>query len=136
MKLSISEILSLAGKAKTTKEKVSVLLANQSEPLRTILRLTYDPKVEWLVPTSTPPYKPSESFEAQGMLYSQTRRLKIFHKGGGYDTLNQIRREVLFVELLESVDKDDALVLVDMLTNSKFKGLTEKTVKEAFPELF
>lgn len=136
MKLSISEILSLAGKAKTTKEKVSILLANQSEPLRTILRLTYDPSVEWLVPTSAPPYTPSQSFEGQGMLYSEARRLKIFHKGGGYDNLNQIRRETLFVELLESVDKDDALVLIDMLTNNKFKGLTEKTVKEAFPELF
>lgn len=136
MRKSIAEILAEAGKAKTAKQKVDVLLANDSVPLKTILKYTYDPSVEFLVPDSEPPYEPSASHEGHGMLYSEARRLRIFVKGGGYDNLKQLRREVLFVELLESIHADDAKVLVDMIVNRKFKGITEKTVLAAYPDLF
>lgn len=136
MRKSISEILAETAKAKTAKQKVEVLQANSSVPLQTILRYTYDPEVEFLIPGSEPPYEPSDSPEGHGMLYSEARRLRIFVKGGGYDNLNQLRREVLFVEMLESIHKDDSKVLVEMLTKRKFKGITEKTVKAAFPDLF
>lgn len=135
MRKSISEILAETAKAKTVKQKVEVLQSNNSVPLQTVLKYAYDPEVEFLVPESEPPYEPSDSPEGHGMLYSEARRLRIFVKGGGYDNLNQLRREVLFVEMLESIHKDDAKVLVEMLTKRKFKGITEKTVKAAFPEL-
>ena len=135
MRLSIAEILAKAGKEKKAADKVAILQENDSVPLRTILQYAYDPSIEFLVPDSEPPYKPSESFEGHGMLYSEARRLKIFVRGGGYDQLNQYRREVLFVEMLESVHADDAKVLVAMITERKFKGITDKTVKAAFPEL-
>lgn len=136
MRMSISEIIGSAGKVKSKKEKIEILQKNQSVPLQTILKLTYDPSVEWLLPDSEPPYNPSEAAESHGMLYSHARRLRIFHKGGGYDNLNQVKREALFIELLESVDKGDAQVLVDMIVKRKLKGLTDKTVLEAFPGLF
>jgi len=136
MRLSIAEILKLAGDAKGQDEKANVLIQNASEPLKTILRLTYNPNTEWLVPESEPPYTPSEGHDGHGMLYAEARRLRIFYKGGGYDNLNQLRRETLFVELLETLHKSDALVIVDMLTKKKFKGINEKVVKQAFPGLF
>lgn len=135
MRLAISEILDKTRKEKTVKGKVDILKQNDSVPLRTILKYTYDPSVEFLVPDSEPPYTPSESPEGHGMLYSEARRLRIFVKGGGYDKLNQLRREVLFVEMLESIHANDAQVLVDMIVDRKFKGITDKTVKEAFPGL-
>lgn len=136
MRKSIAEILKEAGEAKSNKDKVAVLKTNASQPLGVILKNTYDERVEFLVPDSEPPYKASDSFEGQGMLYSEARRLRIFVKGGGYDNLNQLRREQLFIELLESIDRDDSRVLVEMIVNRKFKGIPKKVVEEAFPELF
>lgn len=135
MRLSIAEIVTKASNEKKVADKVRVLQENNSVPLQSILKYTYDESVEFLVPDSEPPYKPSESHEGQGMLYSEARRLRIFVKGGGYDNLNQYRREVLFVEMLESVHADDAKLLIKMICDRKFKGLSLKTVTTAFPEL-
>lgn len=135
MRLAIHEILEKVRKEKTVKGKVEILQQNDSVPLRTILKYTYDPSIEFLVPDSEPPYQPSDAQEGHGMLYSEARRLRIFVKGGGYDKLNQLRREVLFVEMLESIHPLDAEVLVKMIVDRKFTGITEKTVNEAFPEL-
>lgn len=135
LKKSISEILDEVSKAKGSK-KNELLKQHDSVPLRTILKFAYDERIEFLLPDSAPPYNPSQSFEGQGMLYSEARRLRIFVKGGGYDQLNQVKREALFIELLESIDKDDAQVVIDMLVKRKFKGLTKKVVEETFPEMF
>ena len=136
MRKSIAEILAEAGSAKAAKDKVEILRKHNSTPLQTILKLTYDESTEFLVPDSEPPYKESAAHESQGMLYSEARRLRIFVKGGGYDNLNQLKRESLFIEMLEAVDKSDAKVLIDMITKRKFKGITKKVVEEAFPEMF
>lgn len=135
MKLGIHEILRQAGDEKTVGKKVEILRKYDSVPLRTILRYAYDPEVEFLLPDSEPPYTPSESPEGHGMLYSEARRLRIFVKGGGYDNLDQFRREVLFVGILEAIHPNDAQVLIEMLVNRKFKGITVKTVDKAFPDL-
>lgn len=135
MRLAISEILKMAAKEKSNGKKAAVLQKYDSVPLRTVLKYAYDPDVEFLLPESEPPYTPSESPEGHGMLYSEARRLRIFVKGGGYDNLNQLRREVLFVELLESVHADDAEIIVAMLVDRKFNGITLKVVEQAFPDL-
>ena len=136
MRKSIAEVLAAVAQAKSSEDKKNVLKQNDSTPLRLVLKFAYNESIEFLVPDTAPPFKPSESHESHGMLLHEARRLKIFVKGGGYDNLNQIKRESLFIEMLESVDKDDASVLVEMITKRKFKGLPKKVVEETFPELF
>ena len=136
MKLSIAEILETAGKEKKVADKIAYLQKNNSQPLGVILRLTYDTDVEFLLPETAPPYKKNEYTDAHGMLYKETRRLRIFVKGGGYDDLNQIKREQLFIGLLEDVQNEDGDLLCRMLAHTPTKGLTRKTVEEAFPALF
>ena len=47
-----------------------------------------------------------------------------------------MKREQLFISLLEDVDNDDANLLANhMITQKPVKGLTKKTLMEAFPEL-
>jgi hypothetical protein len=70
------------------------------------------------------------------MLYREARRLKIFIKGGGYDDMKPVKREQLFIKLLEDIDNDDAKLLAhNMLSHTKVKGLTLPTLLEAFPDL-
>jgi hypothetical protein len=138
-KLAISEIINkLPSFGNDVEAKIKFLQQNDSQPLREILRLTYDRKnVEWLIPNSAPPWKKNEfEDEARMMLYREARRLKIFVKGGGYDNLNQVKRESLFISLLEDIYNDDADLLANYTIQQKsFKGLQKKTINKAFPGL-
>ena len=134
MKLSIAEIVNKATELKTEKEKIEWLQKNNNTPLRMILKYIYDPNVEFLVPNTAPPWKKNAYVGVEGMLYTEARRLKIFIKGGGYDNLNQVKREQLFISLLEDIDNDDAELLCKMITKKPLKGLTKSVVKASFPE--
>jgi len=135
-KLALSEIVDEVSKKKTKTEKIDWLKQNDSLQLRQILRLTYDQSIEFLIPNTAPPWKKNEYLDVESMLYREARRLRIFFKGGGYDDLNQIKRESLFISLLEDIDNNDADLLVKMIAQKPFKGLTEKTLKEAFPDIY
>lgn len=136
VRISISEIINKIPEFKSTSEKIDWLRKNDNPALRSIIKYTYDKNVEFLVPNTPPPWKKNEfEDEAKSLLYREARRLKIFIKGGGYDNLNQVKREQLFISLLEDVDNDDAELLCVMISKKPFKGLTAKTVNEAFPGL-
>lgn len=137
MRLSISEIIGKAGEIKSKKDKIEWLQKNDSQPLRTVIKYTYDSTVEFLIPDTPPPWNKNEyEDEAKTLLLREARRLRIFVKGEGYDTLNQIKREQLFISLLEDIDNDDADLLANyMIAQKPFKGLTKKTIIEAFPNL-
>jgi len=136
MKLSLSEIINKATEIKDKSEKIEWLRKNESTPLKTILKYTYDKdNVEFLIPNSPPPWKKNGYIGVEGMLYKETRRLRIFIKGGGYDHLNQVKRENLFISLLEDVDDNDAELLCKMIKQKPIKGLPKKVVEEAFPDL-
>lgn len=136
VRISITEIISKVSEFKKVQEKIDWLRKNDTPALRIILKYTYDNSVEFLIPSTPPPWNKNEfEDEAKSLLYREARRLRIFIKGGGYDHLNQVKRESLFIGLLEDVDNDDAETLIQMITQKPFKGLTKKTLLEAFPDL-
>lgn len=134
----MTEVLSELPKKKTKADKVGWLRENDNVPFRNVLRLIYDDTIEFLLPDTPPPWKTNEfEDEAKTMLYREARRLKIFFKGGGYEDMKPIKREQLFIKLLEDIDNDDAkLIANNMLSHTKVKGLTKATLEEAFPDLF
>lgn len=136
VRISIAEIIQKAATFQKKEDKIDWLRQNDNPALRIILKYTYDNSIEFLVPNTAPPWKKNEfEDEAKSLLYREARRLRIFIKGGGYDNLNQVKRESLFISLLEDVDNDDAEVLAQMITKKSFKGITKKAVMEAFPDL-
>lgn len=132
---SLSEIVNKAIELKTKEEKINWLRKHDSVPLKTILKFMYDPKVEFLIPDTPPPWKKNGYVGVEGMLYKETRRLRIFVKGGGYDQLDKVKREQLFISLLEDVDDKDAELLCKMIAQKPLKGLSRAVVNEAFPDL-
>ncbi len=135
MLLSLSEIVTKATEQKTKEEKITWLRKHESVPLKTILKYMYDPSVEFLIPNTAPPWKKNGYVGVEGMLYKETRRLRIFIKGGGYDHLEQVKREQLFISLLEDIDDKDAELLCKMIAQKPLKGLSRAVVNEAFPDL-
>lgn len=135
MRLGIFQVLEQASKLKGTEDKVLFLRANNSPALQTILKYAIDPSIVWDLPAGAPPYKPCP-YPAQEMrLMAETRRLYLFIKGGN-PNLTKLKRESLYIELLESVHPEDANLLVAIKDKKiPYKGITNKLVKEAFPGL-
>ena len=135
MKLMISEILKQCGEISQRQKKIEFLRKNYSPALGTILKYTYDPNLKFLLPEGPVPYTPSNVVENHGMLYSEARKLYLFVEGG-HPNLTQIKRETLFIQLLESVHPEDAKLLESVKDKKlPFKGVTKKLVQEAFEGL-
>jgi hypothetical protein len=136
VRISITEIIQGAAEKKTTEEKIDFLRKNDNPALRIVLKYTYDNAIEFLIPNTPPPWEKNEyEDEAKSLLFREARKLRMFIKNGGYDSLNKVKREQLFISLLEDVDNDDADTLCQMISKKPFKGLTKKTIEEAFPNL-
>lgn len=135
MVVSISEIIEKTNTFKTKQEKLEWLRKHNSLALRNILVLTYDKSKKLLLPDTEPPYKPSEAHENHGMLFNQSRKLKYFVEGFSPEGVNQIKREQIFIEMLESVHKNDAKILIQMIQRKPFKGITKELINEAFGEI-
>tara|TARA_B110000503_G_scaffold11766_1_gene15901 strand:+ start:803 stop:1243 length:441 start_codon:yes stop_codon:yes gene_type:complete len=138
LRIAIADVLSGAATEKTVDAKVAFLQKHSSVPLKQVLRLIYDESIEFLLPDTKPPYKENDKIvDLDTMLYREARRLRIFFKGGGYDNLNQNRREMLFIQLLEEIDPKDSKILSEhVICHKAVKGLTKKTLETAFPTIF
>jgi hypothetical protein len=132
---SMYEILEQVSKCKTPAEKVEVLRRNDNGALRTVLKYALDPQIKFALPKGDPPFKPCPYVDQEARLYTEVRRLYLFLEGGN-PNLTNIKREMLYIQLIESIDPKDAK-LVNCMKDKKlpFKGITAKIINEAFPDL-
>lgn len=126
-------------KASKKADKIRILKENSSPLLKQILGLTYDPRVVWLLPEGTPPYTPlPTSADAEITIQNASRQFYLFVEGISTTqrNLKQLKRETLFIQLLESVNPAETKVLLGMKERKlPYRGLTRKLVAEAFPNL-
>lgn len=133
---SISWILKFTSELKTEEEQIKCLQANNNGAILTILKFCFDPNIVWDLPEGAPPYKPCEYTNIDNMLYAEARRLYLFIKGGNPD-LNKIKRERMFVELLECITPEDAKLILAVKEKAlPYEGLSAETVLKAFPGLW
>ena len=135
MQKGIFEILQEASEKKTEQEKIDSLRQHEdNNVLKTILAGAYYEGVKWNLPPGEPPFKPCDPVNAENFLYGETKRLYLFCEGG--PPLTSLRRETLFVEMLESVHPEDAKILLAMKEKKlPYKGLTKSVIAKAFPGL-
>ena len=133
---SFAETLNKVAKIKTKKEKVQFLRQYQTDALRMICKSSFDPKIEWLLPEGDVPYTPNDAPDGteHTSLQQEVRKLYHFIKGGN-PGMTQNKREMMFVQMLEALQQDEAELLVaakDKSLHRKYKGLSDNVVKEAF----
>ena len=138
-RLLISEILRKVSNAKTKKEKVDLLRKHNTPALRQLLIINFDDSIVSMMPEGDVPYTPNDAPVGTDhtRLEQEYRGLYRFFKGGN-DKLPGLRRESLFVQLLEGLSADEAELLVlakDGRINDKYKRLTKAVVSEAFPSI-
>lgn len=130
MQLSISEILEQTSQ-KPEAEQVEFLRKNDSVVLRQILEYALSPNIKWLLPEGKPPFTYGNTIGTHGMLYSQARKLYLFVEGGN-PNLSNLKRETLFIQVLESVHPADA----DLIIAAKDKRIPYNIKPEVFNEAF
>ena len=138
-RLLISEILRKVSNAKTKKEKVDLLRKHNSTALRQMLIINFDDSIISMLPECDVPYTPNDAPVGTDhtRLEQEYRGLYRFFKGG-QDKLPSLKRESMFVQLLEGLSAEEAELLVlakDGRINEKYKRLTKAVVSEAFPSI-
>ena len=132
---SVAKLLLQIAELKTKEDRIEALKANAHPVLKNILKYTFDPNIKFLLPEGTPPYK-ENLFDEPKVLLGEANKIYLFIEGGNKN-LKPIRRERLFIDLLEIVSKEDAKLLIAMKDKKGIhKNITKEIVEKAFPELF
>ena len=130
----MATIIDLIEKEKSRNKQVDLLKEHSSYALKAVLGYGMDPDVKWLLPDGDPPYKPLfDAADQEGRFYTECKKLIYFVDSEEGQQVKQIRREQLFIQVLESLDPRDAKLLLRM-KNKKLK-IKLDAVKEAFPNL-
>ena len=134
----LTEILQKVSSAKTKKEKIDLLQEYNSQGLRSLLIINYDDSLKFLLPEGEVPFTPNDAPAGteHTRLVHEYKGLYRFFKGGD-STLKGMRREQLFVQLLEGLHADEANLLVSAFNRdiqSKYR-ITKAVVAEAFPSI-
>ena len=132
----ISEIFTKINNAKDKPKKIEVLRQYDTPGMRMILKGAFDPKIVWDLPEGTPPYIANEAPAGTEHTFLEVEAKRLYNFAvGGNDQLNKIRKETLFIQMLEGLHASEAKVLIDVKNkslNKTYKGLTSDMVKEAF----
>ena len=132
----MSEVLTKVNNAKDKAKKIAVLKEHDSEPLRMLIKSSFDPKIKWVMPEGQVPYKPNEAPEGteHTLLSQEVRRFYHYIEGADNQT-PRMRKETMFIQMLEGLHKSEAEVVCyakDKILHQKYKGLSDNVVKTAF----
>ena len=134
----LSEVLAKVSKQRTKAKKIQVLKENESLHLKSVLIWNFDDTVVSVLPEGPVPFDKNEAPAGTEHTYlaHEHKVLYNFIKGGN-DFLKPVKREQLFLQLLEGLHEDEAEVIClmkDKKLTDKYK-ITKAVVTEAFPDI-
>ena len=134
----VHEILELVDSQRTKAKKIEILREYDDLALKAILIWNFDPTAISVLPEGPVPYKENEV--PIGTDHTSLRRewknLYHFVKGGN-DRLSAIRRETMFVQMLEGLHPEEAKIIClvkDKDLESRYK-ITYDVVQQAYPDI-
>ena len=134
--LSIAEIVGKLRSAKTKTERTEILKQNDCAALRGIIRMNFDDTLVLALPKGRPPFKQAtvpDGF-AKTTLKTTAKGWYVFIEALS-PNLKQLKRESMFIQLLESLDKSESEILIQAKDRKLDLGLTKKAINEVFPGL-
>ena len=133
----VSEIIQRVSNAKTRDEKIQILRHYDSPALRAVLIWNFEDKVLSDLPPGEVPYTPNDApigTEHSKLIHEWQ---KFNHFVQGVTNVTKIRKEVMFIQLLESLHSSESeliCVMKDKQLHKRFK-ITKAVVQDAFPEI-
>ena len=134
--LNVHEVIDQVRKARSKEKKVALLKKHETWALKDILRGTFDSSISWNLPEGDPPYKACEHHTAPPNLLKEHKNFVYFVKGlRESNRLTPVKRESIFIGLIEGIDPEDAKLVINMINKEKPNGITRPVIEEAFPGL-
>lgn len=160
----VFEILELASKQRSNARKVEVLKTYEHDSLKAIFIWNFDETVVSLLPEGEVPYgnadeqsvyagslsenlkkeayggesATGQDLDGRGRTSLRKEWQNLYHYvKGGNDSLSTIRREMMFINLLQGLHPKEAEVLIltkDKKITNKYK-ISFENVKEAYPDI-
>ena len=132
----LTEVLEFVSKQRSKAKKIEALKEYDTDALRAILIWNYE--AQSMLPEGAVPYSPNEAPKGteHQQLSTEYKRLYHFVKGGN-DALKPLRRESMFIQLLEGLHADEAALLCkvkDRRLEEDYK-INLNIIKEAYPDI-
>jgi hypothetical protein len=134
--LTVAEIVGKLKSAKTKTERIKILKDNDCAAVRGLIRMNFDESLKLALPEGRPPFKQAtvpDGF-ANTTLKASATGWYVFVKELS-PNMKQNKREALFIQLLESLDKKESEILLQAKERTLDLGLTKKVILEVFPGL-
>ena len=141
----VHELLEAVDSERVNAKKVELLRAHGDDSFKMVMIWNFDETVVSMLPEGKVPYQPVEgdvqANREQGIpqrttIRNAARQFYRFVKGGD-DQLNKIKRESIFINILQTLPQPEAELLVlvkDKALNTKY-NITKELVAEAYPEI-
>jgi hypothetical protein len=133
---TVHEIFTKINNAKDKTGKIAILKQFDNQAMRQLLKAAFDPKIKFDLPDGNPPYIKNEAPAGTEHTSLAAEAKKLYHfVVGGNNSINKLKKETMFIQMLEGLQEDDAEVLMSIKNknlNNTYKGLTANLVKETF----
>ena len=134
----MNEILELVSEQKTDDGKIAILKEYECDILKSLFIWNFDDSVISLLPVGNVPYKPNESplGTDHSSLRREQRSLYNFVKGGN-DQLSTIRRETIFIQMLEGLHPKEADIVIAVKDGNleDMYDVPFEVVEDAYPDI-
>ena len=136
MRLLLPEIFDQVQKAETQQERKNILLKHNSPVLVESLKMNFHPDIKFKLPEGEPPFKRDgvPMGLADSNLYKEMRRMYVWINPP--ENLHKIKRETLFIQLLESINEKEAVLLCavkDKDLTRIYPNVTYELANDTFP---
>ena len=141
----VHELLEAVDSERVKSKKLDILRTHGEDSFKMTMIWNFDESVISMLPEGPVPYQPVEgdvqASKDQGVpqrttIRNSARQFYRFIKGGD-DALNKIKRESIFINILQTLPQPEAEILVlvkDKALNTKY-NITKELVAEAYPEI-
>ena len=141
----VHEILEAVDSERVKAKKLEILRTYGDDSFKMVMIWNFDETVVSMLPDGPVPYQPVEgdvqANREQGIpqrttIRNSARQFYRFVKGGD-DAMNKIKRESVFINILQTLPEPEAEILVlvkDKLLTTKY-NITKELVAEAYPEI-
>ena len=142
----VHEILEAVDSERVRTKKVDLIRTHcNNDGMKMLFIWNFDESVISMLPEGPVPYQPVDGDQQADPEKGMPQRTTIRNGGrqfyrfvkGGDDQLNKIKRESMFINLLETLHQQEAEILIlvkDKQLSSKY-SITKELVAEAFPEI-
>ena len=135
----VHEIFDRVNAQRSVSKRIEVLEEYRNDALTAILIWNFDDSIESVVPSGVVPYEKNSA--PLGTDHTTLRRewknLYNFVKGGN-SGLSNIRRETMFIQMLEGLHPSEAEILClvkDKQLTQKYSKINQGIVAQAFPDI-